>query len=165
MQPTELLLEKIPYLKKVKGLSHLNKITSCDLAIQAESKYASFSDADKVLQELENFKPEQGWLCFQNKVKFFRKGDKIPTDSTILLYGEVVNADGISLHIREDGQGGWILTYFTETDGNNYLVENQSFLGESKLAPEQLYYRVYWQHDDKQGYRQVAARFTGFEDK
>lgn len=165
MQPTE-LINLLPELKEIKGLSQLAQITTCSLAFKPEPKNFSLSQYDKVVEELENFKPEQGWLCFQNEVKVFRKGDKIPTDSNILLYGEVVNADGnSSLHIREDGQGGWILTYFTETKGNEYLLEKQSFLGQSKLAPKKLYYNVYWQHDDKQGYRPVAARFTGFEDK
>jgi len=160
MQPTE-LFKILPKLQHIKGLKNLSQLKSCRLHL--EPKYCSVPQ--EVLQKLDIFLPEQGWLCFQNKVKFFRKEEQIPTDSTILLYGEVVNADGISLHIREDGQGGWILTYLTETDGNEYLVENQTFLGEKKLAPERLYYRVYWQNDDKQGYRRVAARFTGFEDK
>jgi len=160
MQPID-LLNIIPKLQHIKGLKNLSQLKSCSLHL--EPKHCSAPQ--KVLEELDIFLPEQGWLCFQNKVKYFRKKDKIPTDSTILLYGEVVNSDGKSLHIREDGQGGWILTYFTETKGKEYLVENQSFLGENKLAPKQLYYRVYWQYDNKQGYRQVAARFTGFEVK
>ncbi len=122
------------------------------------------SDHEVVRQKIKEFAPEQGWLCFQSKVHYFREPDKM-SFSGILLYGEVVKkATNQSLHIREEGQNAWILTYFEETEGDNYLLENTVLLGEKELAPKKLGYRLYWQYDEKQGYRQLAARFNGFTD-
>lgn len=150
MKPIELL--KTLTALRIKGQN------PCDLTLESEACHT----AEQVETKLKAFNPIQGWLCFQSEVKYFCQGQPMPY-SGILLYGEVVNADGQSLHIRENGQGGWILTTFTETEGENYLVETKTFLGEKELAPEKLYYRVYWKYDEKSGYQQFAARFIGFE--
>jgi len=165
MQPNEfneLLDEVLPKLQ-IKGLKNLHKkLKTCGLVIKKPENYSIYQ-AQEVQKKVESFLPEQGWLCFQNKVEYFLQDEIIPY-AGILLYGEVVKlAQKESLHIREDGQGGWILTEFAETEGNDYLVETKTFLGEGKkLTPEKLYYRVYWQYDERHGYRQVAARFNGF---
>lgn len=161
----------------------------CNLTIKSKAG----STSEQVRQQIEKFAPEQGWLCFQSEVQYFPKPEdntenaehqisslkksrwwtrilpkfsgtsfKMPS-SSILLYGEVLKGQKHTLHIREDGQGGWVLTEFIEGKGNNYLVEDQKFLGEKEVAPKELCYRVYWQYDDKHGcYRQAFARFNGF---
>ena len=152
MQPSE-LLKILPKLK-IKGQENLQ---FCGLEREPEPCFTP----EKVEAQVNAFEPIQGWLCFQSKIEHFCKGQTMPYTG-ILLYGEVVNAAGKSLHIREDGQGGWILTTFTETEGDKYLVETKEFLGEKKLAPDKLCYRVYWQCHEKHGYHQFAARFIGF---
>ena len=165
----------------------------CNLTIKP--KTYSTEEQVQVRQQVEKFAPEPGWLCFQSEVQYFPKPEdntekaenKVPPvkkdrfwtrllrkvsgtpfkmpSSSILLYGEVINAQGHTLHIRENGQGGWILTYFIEgKKGNHYLVEDQVLLGEKEVAPKELRYRVYWQYDDQHGcYRQIVARFNGFD--
>ncbi|HIE02315.1 MAG TPA: hypothetical protein EYP59_18875 [Thiotrichaceae bacterium] len=161
MQPKE-LLPILSQLKNVDGLEKLDKLRPCRLKWPPKSD--TTSDPEEVRQKIKEFAPEQGWLCFQSKVDYFRELAKM-SFSGILLYGEVVKkATNQSLHIREEGQNGWILTYFEETKGEQYLVENTVFCGEKELAPNKLRYRVYWQHDEKQGYRQLGARFNGFTD-
>jgi len=164
MQPTELLNTVLPKLSKITGLpkNFPNNWKLCGLNIKSEACETPEAVQDKI----EAFAPKQGWLCFQSEVAYFCQQDfcknhSIPSHG-IILYGEVVN-DQTSLHIREEGQGGWILTELTETQGNEYLVEGKHFLGEGKdLTPDKLYYRIYWQYDEQYGYRQFAARFTGF---
>jgi len=158
MQPSE-LLKILPKLKGQENLLH--KLELCGLKQNPDP----CSTSEEVEAKVKAFEPIQGWLCFQSEIKYFCKNCKEQTMpyTGILLYGEVVNAAGESLHIREDGQGGWILTILTETKGEQYLVETKEFLGEKKLAPEKLYYRVYWQYDEEQGYHQFAARFIGFK--
>ncbi len=162
MKPNE-LFNILPKLE-IKGQENLHhKFKCCGLELTPELYYTS----EEVEAQVKFFEPTQGWLCFQSEVKYFCKEnfckEKTMPYSGILLYGEVVNAAGKSLHIREDGQGAWILTTFTETEGDKYLVETKQFLGEKNLAPDRLYYHVYWQHDKKHGYHQFAARFTGFK--
>ncbi len=159
MQPNE-LLEALSKLKPAKELEKLRQkpLKPCNLTLISESAQTPQAVREKLMR----FKPEQGWLCFQDQVEYFRKGESVP-DFGIVFYGEVVNTQGQSLHIRENGQGGWVLTTYTENlEGDQYLVENAAFLGEKHFAPAQLFYRVYWQHDEQQGYRQFAARFMRF---
>ncbi len=160
MQANE-LLKILPKLKIKRQETLHHKLKLCGL----ERKLDPSPTFEEVKAKVKAFEPKQGWLCFQDKVEYFCRNceKKEMPYSSILLYGEVINVDGKSLHIREDGRGGWILTYFTETEGEQYLVETKEFLGEKKLAPDKLYYRVYWQHDKEHGYHQFAARFIGFE--
>ncbi|MEK8016491.1 MAG: hypothetical protein VSS75_006445, partial [Candidatus Parabeggiatoa sp.] len=173
-------------LSKITGLpkNFPNNWKLCGLNIKSEPCETPEAVQDKI----EAFAPKQGWLCFQSEVAYFCQHDfcdnhSIPSHG-IILYGEVVK-DQSSLHIREDGQGEWIVTELTETQGDEYLVEEKRFLGEGKkltetqgdeylveekrflgegkkLTPDELYYRIYWQHDKQYGYRQCAARFTEF---
>lgn len=185
MQPNK-LLDTLRKLEQVKGLKNLHlklEPKPCHLILKPQS----YQTPEKVLEMVKNFAPEQGWLCFQSNVEYFCQQDfcehKSLPDSGLLLYGEVVNAQGQSLHIREDGEGGWILTEFEETEGDDFLVEERTFLGEKQLflkkteeqqflGEKQLFlektdvpkllYRVYWQYDEKHGYRQFSACFKGF---
>jgi hypothetical protein len=168
MEPNE-LFPILSQLKNIEGLEKLDNLTTCGLK-WPHPKSCTISDCNdsdevrqkKLRQKIEEFAPEQGWLCFQSEVKYFCEPAEM-SFSGILLYGEVVkNTTNQSLHIREDGQNGWILTYFEETNENIYLVENTVFLGETNLVSNQLRYRVYWQHENNQGYYQLAARFNGF---
>lgn len=161
MPPKELLKEIRSKKLEIKGQNNLlDRLQICGL----EQESDSYDNPNDVETKVKAFEPVEGWLCFQSEVKSFCQGETMPY-AGILLYGEVVNAKGESLHIREDGLGGWILTKLTEIDeGEQYLAETQKFLGlGNKQAPEKLYYRVYWENDQEHGYRQFVARFTGFE--
>jgi hypothetical protein len=161
MEPNELI--KILPKFAIKGLSNLpQKLELCELKLTEQS--IPYTQLEQVQAEITKFEPEQGWLCFQSDVEYFCKGEAIPTSSGILLYGEVSKSESEeSLHIREDGQSGWILTHFIETEGDRYLKEKQLFLGEGKnLTPEKLHYHVYWQYNKEHGYHQYAARFVEF---
>ncbi len=110
-----------------------------------------------------DFQPQAGWICWQNRVSYFyfQHGKLEYPEATHLLYGEFSKPDA-SLHVNEDGQGGWIVTCYEESAGNTFAVTDSHFLGESKHAPAKLYYRVYWQDTKEHGFRQIAARFCGF---
>lgn len=128
-----------------------------------------------VRQELQEFDPEQGWLCFQSKLTRFFQDEPLP-DAGVILYGEVKGKDGRSLHIQQDGEGGWILSYYHEhKNGDRHLTEDMTLIAEAYPSdpPNTRYdlnYRVYWggtdykqEEDDGQGWRQIAAAFTGFK--
>ncbi len=114
---------------------------------------------DEVKQVLKNFQPEEGWLCFQSSVAFFKKGE-LPNKGTI-LYGEVKGKNRRALHIQQNGNGGWLLTTLQEQEGNTHMVEYTKLLGEFD-DPGDLHYRVFWQADAEQGYRPICAAFNGF---
>ncbi|MGH8476204.1 MAG: hypothetical protein ACRER2_10615 [Methylococcales bacterium] len=88
-----------------------------------------------------------------------------PEHAGVLLYGELLNGKA-SLHIRENGTGGCRLTWLEETnEGKTVLVENKILrgIGRKNDGPTKLRYRVFWCHEQNYGYRQLAARFNGFE--
>lgn len=129
----------------------------------------SVADQTQVKTILRTFAPDQGWLCFQSRVDRFLPGEDLP-DQGILLNGEVTAPSGESLHIRQDGDGSWVLTRFVEQApderGATHLVEEVTFLGEplARFEPTQdLCYRRYWGYDPDFGYRPVLARFVGFK--
>jgi len=114
--------------------------------------------------------PPCGWLTFQGEVIFFSASTPLvlPADSGLLLNGEIVVSKEQSLHIREDGQGGWLATTFTEHEktGEEVLSQSCKLLATGnkqnpKLFPALLYNR-YWKHLESFGYHQYCARFTGF---
>lgn len=109
-----------------------------------------------------NFQATDGWLCWQSEVSHFQNSALDYPANKHLLYGELAKPNA-SLHINEDGQGGWIVTWLEEGAGKQVAVTNTTLLGESKHAPEKLYYRVYWQNSAEDGFRKIAARFQGFK--
>jgi len=142
-------------------------------ALQIKPKICAAPEA--VRQALQEFHPEQGWLCFQSALKRFLKGEPVP-DAGVILYGEVKGRNGSSLHIQQNGEGGWILTYYDEQrDGDAFLAENVVLIAENHPDDPMnvrydVKYRIYWggsgygqQDDDGHGWRQVAAAFAGFE--
>lgn len=120
------------------------------------------ADAEQLRQLIEAFQPREGWICWQNDVTHFPPGaPEYPPDKH-LLYAEFANADA-SLHVNEDGQGGWIVTWFKEGAGEAFAVTETRFMGERlEDMPDKLWYRVYWQDTGQWGFRQIAARFGGF---
>lgn len=120
-------------------------------------------------QAIRDFAPTAGWLCYQSQV--IRLGlDETQDerdDRGLLLSGELVNGNPASLHIRQNGSGGWLLTYFTPDTGDRYLTDTLSLLAferdpERRSNPTRLRYRRYWALDPVHGVRQVAACFIGF---
>lgn len=139
-------------------------------------KSTTFPAADgqqTLKQAIHDFKPVQGWLCIQSNVLFFHESKKFVLPEGVLLNGEAVNENGESLHIREDGKGGWLLTSFREVDPEEEeeccrcMVEDFAFLGTSHAKDPkdypQITYRRYWNYDEDFGCRQFSARFTGFQ--
>lgn len=119
----------------------------------------------------ESFPETRGWLCRQSDVVRFQNG-ALPLDAMI-QYGELAGNKTHGLLIRPDGRGGWRLIYQEEHDGKDNLAVPHRHLGRRRGpsgegAIGHLRYRVYWQPDTATpscGYRQVGARFLGFDDQ
>ena len=127
--------------------------------------------ASELAQLIADFAPDSGWLCFQSEVMQVR-GAVLPEPDRargLLLSGELVDADGESLHIRQDGRGGWIATRFTPGVGERYLVDEHRLVvfepdPDRRDRPGWLRYLRYWRLDPDHGIRQAAARFIGFDE-
>ena len=123
--------------------------------------------AARLAQEIAAFAPNQGWLCYQSAVVAFPPGGlpEADADRGLILSGELTNTAKHSLHIRQDGRGGWHLTRFTPGAGDAYLVDDHCLIahGSDPQHPRRLHYRRYWTQDDQHGIRQAAACFIGFD--
>ncbi|MCP4702799.1 MAG: hypothetical protein GY862_38960 [Gammaproteobacteria bacterium] len=144
------------------------KFRPCILEVTPES----CADAEQVRQQIKTFAPEQGWLCFQSKVRRFLTAESftLAPDTEIILYGELKGKDGRALHIRQDGMGGWKLAYFSSREGDRHLREETVLLAETNPdvlgeARQNLKYLLYWTQDGAQGWRQAAAAFNGFKEE
>ena len=128
------------------------------LAVTVESR--RLSDPAAADEYIRAFGADQGWVCFQSRVRWFTPGDPFPQDGTVLS-AELAAGPEHSLHLRQDGAGGWLAVRFSTGTGEPFLAEQTRILSE---PPElgALCYQVLWQHDPDRGYRAVAARFTGF---
>lgn len=122
-------------------------------------------------EEIAHFAPDAGWLCYQSKVVEVKDGNLAGNQDGLglILSGELTNAAGESLHIRQDGRGGWLVSRFTPDQGDCYLADIQRLIVH---APHQdqprraryLRYRRYWKQDEHHGVRQHAACFIGFSE-
>lgn len=132
----------------------------CDLTVSTKE----LDDPTHLRQSLEDYKPIEGWVCWQSAVTYFQKGDLTYPEEEWLLYGEMAKP-GSSLHIRENGEGGWLVTQVDESenpDSGDFAVTTTDLLGESNRAPKNLCYHIFWQDIDRDGFRQVSSRFCGF---
>lgn len=146
------------------------------------------SEPGKVIDALSAFAPIAGWACLQSRVVHWpdRDAAAAPDPSTetpdmrellrdqgqgagLLLSAEAVDGDDNSLHIRQDGRGGWRVTYFNAGESDTYLEDDVELIRhrnapQARRQPGRLCYRRYWavEPDSAHGVRQLAARFVGF---
>lgn len=148
------------------------KLQSCYLEVET----SVLSKHEEVVKAVQDFSPNQGWLAFQSKIKFFYNADLIiepDLPNGYLLNAELVNTETEALHIRDNGNGDWLLTHYKELQSEttqqaaNALADKVFMLAKSKdntpknQSPK-IIYRRYWKHSDL-GYHVYAASFNGFE--
>ena len=149
-------------LKAYSTLQQAQKLPKMQLGgVKVECR--SFNDPQALWKELQSHQPSQGWLMFQSTQMPFQGGlpERQP-DWGWLLACEAVNADGDSLAILQDGQGGWrLIEYIADADMPGLWDEVRQFAH----APDKgkLCYRRYWADEQEQGFVQKHACFIGFE--
>lgn len=125
---------------------------------------------DAVWTRVRDFEPSAGWLCFQSVIK--EVGDEgwlDPPDqeSGSLLSTECFSqANGESLHVRQNGRGGWRLTRYMPGSGGEFLTDEVALLAHEpeETAPRYLHYRRYWDIDAETGASATAACFIGYRE-
>ncbi|MDM8545494.1 hypothetical protein QUF61_03270 [Candidatus Venteria ishoeyi] len=177
------------YLKKLpeEVKAHLQLSDEIQLSgLSIQTKNYNFEQHEQLLADVQAFETTQAWLCFQqqpiavkteagqlklydkrlNEVQFYDDHASLFKQFNLehygyLLYGELAKGDA-ALHIRQDGQAGWIVTTYAPTDNDSYLLESITQMAEFDEIG-QPNYRVYWQFDPKtQRYCQAHAHFCGF---
>lgn len=169
MEPT-LLFKHMNAMDR--SLLNGDKRDDAALVCSLEMKTKHLADPTRVWEELAAYVGNDGgavgWLCRQSDVVRYRAAD--PPQPAPVQYGEITRDAKNGLLIRPDGAGGLRLVFMTEREGDALLGVVQRHVGRRR-APDggaavgALRYRVYWQREDGPagGYRNVAARFLGFE--
>ena len=123
----------------------------------------TISKSEEVWSSLEKCTPACGWLLFQSRQLSFVDGLPEPeSDWGQLLASEAVDIEGRSLTLEQDGTGGWLLTAHKHSKEGDCLVDKPTLLAHNPESGK-LKYKRYWYLQPEQGYVQVAACFTGFE--
>jgi hypothetical protein len=142
-------------------------MSSGDLTVETD---AHIDDPEIPWQKLRAFAPGSGWLCFQSHRVDVEQG-ALPEPKPhwgLLLSAECFDPDtGHSLHLRQNGRGGWSLSYYQPGDGDHYLYDEVTLVSHQnnlKRKPKRLHYRRYWQMDPQRGPLPVAACFIGYSD-
>jgi hypothetical protein len=157
-------------LRTYQALAAKNRLAEMSIAA-LEADPADYDHPDAVYHHLQAFAPEQGWLCFQSVVAEFWRAADLPSPSGqngVILSGECVNTAGESLHVRQNGRGGWRVTCYRPHAGEKYLYDTVTLIAHEPSAqqlhnPKRLRYHRYWKLEPNHGMRPFAACFIGFE--
>lgn len=112
-------------------------------------------DPDEVRARLDDFHALTGWVQTTSDVKPF---DELGDAQGHVLCAEFAAASN-SLHVRQDGRGGWIVTAMETTDGPD-LVTDKEFFARNPYGI--LHYHVGWRREETadgfEQWRPYAAR-------
>ena len=129
------------------------------------AQFETKSDHAELSVTIEGFGAAMGWLGYQSGNQHQLSLDKVVLDKSYgtLLNAELTNDQGQSLHIRYNGQGGWVVTRYEYSVGDQYIADRVSFVS-SFDDKVKLHYLRFWQADDSAGLgvNPVFACFTGF---
>lgn len=189
MSPQELLTR----YRALPGTLELPAMGIARLAIGTHT----LREPDAVVEALAQLPPVAGWACLQSRVIHWEAGtsgtaqpgstataadasdrargigERLRSAQTdgggLLLSAEAIDDNGHSLHVRQDGRGGWRVIRFTPDAGDTYLTDQIALLRHrndpgKRRNPGKLHYQRYWavEPDSAHGVRQLAARFIGF---
>ncbi|MBO0613276.1 hypothetical protein [Thiothrix fructosivorans] len=128
----------------------------------------SMDTVEKVYAALDRFNPVTGWIGYQSGNQHFNNQPlEIKADYGQLLNAEVTNGNGASLHVRYNGNGGWVVTEYRYSAGNAYLADKVRHVASfDKDGNTTLQYLRFWQEKDGAlGVNPVFACFVGFGGK
>jgi len=114
-----------------------------------------------------------GWLGYQSGNEHFIACSEIVMSDRYgaLLNAEMANESNASLHIRYNGNGGWIVTTFKHSaeeagEGDSYLADSIAYVSSFNDGLKLQYKRFWAQGDGSKttGVNPEFACFTGFGD-
>lgn len=108
----------------------LPELSPCDVLV---STAVPAEEHEAVLKAIREFKPLQGWLCYQSDVVSLTDGDLSFLENDQLgwvLSGEFYNDRHDSLHITQNGQGQWLMTTYREPNRECLTQTNHELFGD-----------------------------------
>jgi hypothetical protein len=148
------------------AISAINKVLKewkCSEASPAKLDVSTeqLNNHEIVLEKIHNFKPNQGWICFTDKVAAFYSASELEAlGNGTILSGELAK-ENESVHIRQSGSG-WTVIHYAIGIGADCLMLPEEYISTENKQLDRLKYEVYWKKDDSGCYRPWAGRFAGF---
>lgn len=129
------------------------------------------ADPQLLATAISDFGGTTGWLGYQSGNEYFETFSEIVMSDRygMLLNAEMANESNASLHIRYNGDGGWIVTTFNYTgedsgEGDWYLADSLGYVSSFNDGLK-LQYKRFWKQGDgckTTGVNPEFACFTGF---
>lgn len=135
--------------------------------------YKVVTDPQELATAISNFGGTTGWLGYQSGNEYFETCNEILMSDRygVLLNAEMANESNESLHIRYNGDGGWIVTTFNYSGedsgkGDWYLADSLGYVSSFNDGLKLQYKRFWAQGDGSKttGVNPEFACFTGFGD-
>jgi len=155
------------YVACAAAIGNLPTLSMCTLEMPSETpKLIGFRTGHSaILKELRTC--STGWSCHQDNLVTWKNGSAQHTcgspytlsDNDSLLYGEWVNGESTSIHVRQT-RDGWCVVTLQEISGSEHLAKDVTLIGTQGVGD--LHYRVYLEHTEEYGWRPFASRFLRF---
>lgn len=175
-------------LDQLKQLGHAKNLSTGRLNIEPAEGRKDIQTHTELLDIINTFLPADGWISYQSKVEQFQNLTALTQENEetgFILQAEFVQTadNNKSLHIRQNGMGGWIANHITQVaieESETGILETSSFItmpdessvnnntknsaNDSKKAEGKLHYQSYWKPDKSGGgYQKALSRLFKVE--
>ena len=135
----------------------------------------SMTNHPELLERINTFLPADGWISYQSSVEQFQSMSVLPditNETGLILQAELVQTGDSkkSLHIRQNGTGGWIINTITQIENNDTetgILEKSKYItmpSRENKTEGCLHYQTYWQlNENGEGYQKNLSRLVKIE--
>ena len=164
MQAQE-ILEQYQALSSLMHEANLPALEAMTYHLTVETK--TLTTVEAVYAALDSFNPISGWIGYQSGNQYFvNEPLAFKSDYGVLLNAEMTNGSGVSLHVRYNGNGGWVVTQYHYGKGEEYVADTVKHLASFDNGNTTLRYLRFWKvQDGSLGVNPVFACFVGFGGK
>ena len=159
------ILEQYQALSSLMHEANLPALEAMTYHLTVETK--TLTTVEAVYAALDSFNPISGWIGYQSGNQYFvNEPLAFKSDYGVLLNAEMTNGSGVSLHVRYNGNGGWVVTQYHYGKGEEYVADTVKHLASFDNGNTTLRYLRFWKvQDGSLGVNPVFACFVGFGGK
>jgi hypothetical protein len=159
------ILEQYQALSSLMHEANLPALEAMTYHLTVETK--TLTTVEAVYAALDSFNPISGWIGYQSGNQYFvNEPWAFKSDYGVLLNAEMTNGSGVSLHVRYNGNGGWVVTQYHYGKGEEYVADTVKHLASFDNGNTTLRYLRFWKvQDGSLGVNPVFACFVGFGGK
>jgi hypothetical protein len=165
MQAQEILTD---YQKLRSDMPEANLLALEAMTYHLNVETKTLTTVEAVYAALDSFNPISGWIGYQSGNQYFvNESLAFKSDYGVLLNAEMTNGSGVSLHVRYNGSGSWVVTQYHYGKGEEYVADTVKHLASfDKDGNTTLRYLRFWKvQDGSLGVNPVFACFVGFGGK